>query len=136
MKELLRTILVLTCFGMLLSCWSDNAAIYTGPPPRTTPLDSLGADDYKLQPLPESLFVEFTVPDDKDSCPVKVELRNSGTQLIRVVIDSVFKSGKYKIKWDKLDSNGVRIREGGYFYKYSICDSIFTYRMDFTRRWK
>lgn len=136
MKELMRLIIVLACFGMLLSCWSDNSAVYTGPPPRTSPLDTVGADPYKWAPLPESLFVEFGVAEDKGPCPVRVELRNSGTRLVRVIIDSVFASGSYKLQWDRLDSNGVLISPGMYFYQYSVCDSLFTYKMDFRRHLK
>jgi len=134
MKELLRLIFVLFLFGLLLSCWSSNTTIYTGPPSRTSPLDTTGAPPYEWSHLPESLFVEFTVAEDKGSCPVRVELHNSGTRLVRVIIDSIFASGSYKLQWDRLDSSGVLLRPGLYYYQYSICDSVFTYRLDFRRQ--
>jgi len=134
MKEILRIILVLCLFGLIVSCWSNNNAVYTGPPPRTTPLDTTGAEGYKWSRLPESLFVEFVVNENKGSCPVRVEVHNSGTRLVRVVIDSVYSSGSYKLLWDRLDSAGVLLQPGKYYYQYSICDSIYTYSFDFRRQ--
>jgi hypothetical protein len=131
MKELLRLIFVLLLFSLLVSCWSNNRATYTGPPPRTSPLDTTGADPYYWAPLPGTLYVEFAVAEDKDSCPVRIELHNTGTRLVRVIIDSVFASGEYKLRWDRLDSAGVLISPALYYYQYSICDSVYTYRMDF-----
>jgi len=120
---------------ILVSCFSNKYETYTGPPPREIPLEGDGADGYQLSSLPDSLLIEFAVHGDKP-CPVKVELRNLGTRLVRLIIDSVYSPGSYKIYWDRLDSNGVRIRPALYYYKHYICDSSFTQKLDYRYHWE
>jgi len=120
---------------VLVSCFGKNYDTYTGPPPREGPLEGEGAGGYQLSSLPESLAVEFVVPEGAP-CSVKVELRNLGTKLVRTVIDSVYSPGAYKLWWDRLDSAGVRIRPKLYYYKYYICDSSYTERMDYRYHWE
>ncbi len=121
--------------NVLLSCFSKNHDIYTGPPPREGPLVDNDPGGYRLSKLPDSLFVEFIVSGDQP-CPVKVSLHNLGTRLVRSIIDTTYSPGSYKITWDKLDSNGVRIRPALYYYQYKICDSVYTQRLDFRYHWE
>jgi hypothetical protein len=132
------SLLILLSIALLSSCWSDNSVIYTGPPPRTTPLDSaalVGADEYSLSRLPKTLEFDFRVDGDQP-CSVKVELRDSGTRLVRRLIDSVYSPGLHKITWDATDSNKVRIRPSFYYYKMYICGKSSTRQLDYRRHWQ
>jgi hypothetical protein len=128
---LITTVLVLSCSG-------SNRQVFTGPPPRTTPLDSVkaGVEPYKLGDLPDSLSFSFTVPGDT-ACPVVVELHDSGTRLLRTLIDSVYSPGTYGLTWDKKDSTGNFIREQRfYYYQFIICGDSSTLKFDYRRQWE
>lgn len=135
MKQFTGILILVLTTAILASCFSKNHEIYTGPPPREGPLVDNDAGGYRLSKLPDTLFVEFEIPGEQP-CPVKVTLHNLGTRLVRRIIDSVYAPGSYKMVWDKLDSNGVRIRPALYYYQYSICDSVYTQRLDFRYHWE
>jgi hypothetical protein len=137
MKHYGVPLVALLALSFILSCWSSNYQVYTGPPPRTTPLDSAttGAGGYQLSSLPESLTVDFLVPDN-GPCSVKVDFHDSLTRLVRRIVDSVYAPGKYSITWDKKDSAGALISEGHYFYKFLICGKEYTRSLDYRRRWR
>jgi flagellar hook assembly protein FlgD len=129
--------LIIGGFFMLVSCWSSNSVTYTGPPPRTAPLDStatLGADGYQLSKLPKKLAIDFQVKGD-EPCSVKIELRNSGTKLVRVLIDSIYSPGSHTLRWEALDGNKMRLKEGYYYYKKYICGKPSTLKLDYRRHW-
>lgn len=134
MKEMYRTAIFLTAVW-LLACCGSNYQVYTGPPPRTAPLDDKGAGPYQPTELPKVLIVDFDVPGN-DPCSVRVELRNPGTKLVRTIVDSVYSPGKHSIEWDRKDSSGVVIREGLYYYQFHICGKSSTLRLDYRRRWE
>jgi len=136
MRQFTAIIFLIILATVMVSCGSKKYEVYTAPPPREGPLvhDS-SAGKLTFVPLPDSLFVEFEVTVDRP-CSVKVELRNLGTRLVRTIIDSVYSPGKYRIPWDKLDTNGVQIKPAQYFYKYNVCDSIFTRSLDFRYHWE
>ena len=136
MRQFTAIIFIIILAAALASCGSKKYEVYTGPPPREGPLEhDSSAGQPTSVPLPDSLFLEFEVPGDKP-CPVKVELRNLGTRLVRTIIDSLYSPGKYKILWDKLDTNGIRIKPAQYFYKYYVCDSSFTQSLDYRYHWE
>jgi hypothetical protein len=110
-------------------------AVYTGPPPRTVPLDSTGAEGYHLTYLPGTLTVEFRVPGE-EPCSVRVELRNSGTQLERVLVDSVYSPGEYFHNWSRKDEKGEVLRPGLYYYKFYICGKPSTLKLDYRQRYR
>jgi len=123
--------------SLIISCWSSNTEVYTGPPPRATPLDSIvaEADKWEMVPLPDSLTAEFRVPGDRP-CSVKVEFRDVGTRLVRTIIDTVYSPGEYSITWDKKDSVGVPIKEGRYYYQFHICGKSSTQSVRYFRQWQ
>ena len=137
MKIIARLFLFVLPALLLAACWSSNKAVHTGPPPRTTPIesDTTGAGPYRLSEVPESLSVDFTVPGDT-ACPVRIEFRNSGTKLVRVLADSVYAPGTYNITWDRTDSSGVLISFGLYYYKFYICEKTSTLKVDYRRHWE
>jgi hypothetical protein len=137
MKRFAGILLPLVLAALLSACWSSNTAVYTGPPARTTPLeaDTTGAGPYHLSDVPDSLSVDFVVPGDT-ACPVRIEFRNAGTKLVRVLADSIYAPGKYNITWDRTDSSGVLISFGFYYYKFYICDKTSTLKVDYRRHWE
>ena len=113
-----------------MSCGSSkNKSIYTGPPAREIPLDSVknsNAGPYRLEPMADSFAVEFNVPGE-EPCSVKIDFYNSAHKLIHHLADSVFAPGSHKVIWDNDDGTGKRIPERiTYYYKIKVCDRTYT----------
>jgi hypothetical protein len=131
MMRFLSFIIIVVFAGLMCACWSSNYTIHTGPPPRTTPLDSAKKPigTIYVQP-PDSLDVSFEVPGDT-VCPVMIKLKNIATQTVRVIVDSAYSPGRYTVRWDAADSSGAKLKKQLYFYKFYICDQTRTLRMDY-----
>lgn len=130
MSGALRIIALVILAAAVLSCGSaKNKAVYTGPPSREVPLDSVGnagAGPYRLGPFPEQFAVEFYVPGEKP-CSVKIDFYSSAHKLIHHLADSVYAPGSHKILWDNDDGTGHRIPERiTYYYKIKVCDRTYT----------
>jgi len=121
----------------MLACFSGDTRVYTGPPPRTTPLDSglTGGPGRKLVPLPDSLTYGFAVPGQQP-CSVRVEFYTVANNLVRVLLDSVYAPGQYNMKWAARDSTGQKLKERRYFYKYIICGKETTQRINYRRKFE
>ncbi len=124
--KILPIILALSALAFLLSNCHSNQAVFTARPPRTIPLDSV-KDDAKSSRLPDPVdfTVEFIVPGH-DSCQIRVELRNSGTRLERVLFEGPLAPGKQTIRWPRVTDKGSYLRYGHYYYQFDICGKITT----------
>ena len=131
MMRFISFILIILFAGLMCACWSSNYSKHTGPPPRTTSLDSAKRPigSIYVQP-PDTLEVSFEVPGDT-LCPVRIELKNVSTQTVRVVVDSIYSPGKHAFKWFAADSTGAKLQKQLYYYKFYICDKARTLRMDY-----
>jgi hypothetical protein len=120
---------VLTGFG--LSGCPSQYGTYTGPPPRTEPLDSIKGDagGYHWSKAPDSVEVKFAVTH-KEPCRVKITVHRTITKPVTTVVDSVYAPGEYTIWYNLTDSNGIKLGRRYFFYKFDICDSVYTYRLD------
>lgn len=119
---------------ILQACWSGNSAVYTGPPPRTMPLDSAKApSEVKLEAPSDSLEISFSVPGDT-ACSVVVEVRNLGQQQLRVLVDSIYSPGTYEIRWAAEDSAGIHLPYTVYYYQLNICGKIHTKSLDYRKK--
>jgi len=130
MSNLFKMGLILILAGLisLLSCFSSGRNVYTERPARTIPLDSVTTDAgaYRLEPDPDSLMLDFNVPDT-DGCRVIVDLLTSQHKVARKLIDSVYSAGWHKFFWPFKDPKGMPIEKyHAYYYKISICDSTYT----------
>jgi hypothetical protein len=119
----------------LLTCGHSNQMTYTGPPPRTTPLDTTGAGHRKSSLPPKILTVDFEVPG-ADSCRVKIEVHNSSKKLIRDIVDSAYAPGKYSINWIAKSNDSVFFDDGVYYYQFDICGRVFTRTLRYRSIWK
>jgi hypothetical protein len=130
MTDKIKTVVLLMVMGIisLVSCHSTKKSIYTEPPPRTIPLDSVKTkiDPFRIKPDPDSFMLDFQVPGEAD-CRVLVNFLNSQHKIERKLIDSVYSPGWHKFFWDKKNSEGKLIgKYRAYYYKISICDSTYT----------
>lgn len=127
-KKIRLRLLLITGFLILLTaCCGTNKNVYTAPPAREIPLDSVKTeiDPFRMKPDPDSFLVNFTVPGDS-SCPVKIEFFTSQHKLERLITDSVYSAGPHRIFWGRLDNKGDSIRfYRSYYYKFRICDSSY-----------
>jgi hypothetical protein len=122
-----------------LSCGpsNNNEMTYSGPPPRTISLDSAGAGagPYQLELPSMSLDVPFEVPG-ADSCRVKIDVHNSGTTLVRNLVDSIYTPGKHKLRWNCLGNDRIRIGYGLYYYRFEICGKVSTRSFSYRPQWR
>ncbi len=134
MRKASGLLAAITLAVIMQACWSGNTAVYTGPPARTTSLDSARApSEVKLEAPPDSLDVSFSVPGDS-ACPVVVEVYNMGKKLLRVLVDSTYSPGTYKIRWEAEDSTGVHLPYTVYYYQFDICDKVHTKSFDYRKK--
>jgi flagellar hook assembly protein FlgD len=105
---------------------------YTGAPQRTIPLDSVKGDAGPYQwiypPLEQTIDFEVL---SVDTCKVLIELRNSGTKLVRILKDSLYTAGKQSLNWSAVDTNKVKLPYGYYYYRFDICGKVFNRKFDF-----
>jgi hypothetical protein len=127
----LSVIAVVVLIGLCLGGCPSPYATHTGPPPRTVPLDSIkgDADGYHWSKAPDSVEVKFAVTHE-ESCRVKITVHRTSTKPVTTVVDSVYAPGEYTIWYNLTDSNGVKLGRRNFFYKFDVCDSVYTHRLD------
>ncbi len=121
-------LLLLSCSILISGCFGPQKTVYTNPPARTIPLDSVKVeiDPFRLVPPVDSFLLEFTVPGDS-SCPVKIEFKTSQHKVVRLITDSVFSAGRNRLFWGRIDEKGNSIKfYHSYYYDITICDSNYT----------
>lgn len=129
------SLLFIAFTALMMSCFSGGTNVYTEPPPRTVPLDSVNSETTgpHLTQLPDSVEVKFTVTHD-EPCPVYITIHRTVKDTLRVIVDSVYSPGEYSLWYDLKDYKGTRLPNALLFYMYSVCDSTYTYRLDLRRR--
>ncbi|UCD18020.1 MAG: hypothetical protein JSV44_03690 [Candidatus Zixiibacteriota bacterium] len=139
MNRLLIMIVFAAALLMLPGCWhGGNTQTFTGPPPRTIPLDSVTVNKANPRNVeyiypPDTLTVDFVVPGE-DSCRVIVEVRKTSTKVVRSIVDSVFAPGKHAITWPVKNERGLGLEYRLYFYYLDICGKISSRRLDYRRK--
>jgi flagellar hook assembly protein FlgD len=113
-----------------LSCGNPNQVTYTSVPSNTAGIDSTKMDRTKstLLPVPKTYIVDFNVPGE-DSCRVIITVHNSGTKVVRHLIDSTYTPGKYSYEWDRRGDDKEILKTGLYYYQFDICGKVSTLRL-------
>lgn len=146
MKPLRHILLIGLLAALLATCAHKNQSapenttaiddgdyvIYTGPPGRTTDLDSV--DDLtgqvrKKRP-PDNLTLEFAVVD-ADSCRVIINLHLTPDKIVRHVADGIYERGLHTITWNTLSKDKSPLPENVYFYMFYNCGKITTKRLNY-----
>jgi len=127
-RKKILLLLLLSCSILITGCFGPKKTVYTSPPARTIPLDSVKVviDPYRIVPPVDSFLLEFTVPGDS-SCPVKIEFKNSQHKIMRLLADSVYSAGPNRLFWSRIDEKGDSVKYyHAYYYHITICDSTYT----------
>ena len=72
-------------------------------------------------PFNPEITIEFSVPRDG---PVKIEVFNAAGQRLSLLVDEALRAGTYKTVWNGLDSNGMSVSSGIYFYRMQAGDFV------------
>jgi len=87
----------------------------------TTGIDENIINDIEINtypnPIVDKLTIEFEILKEE---AVLIELFNINGKRIKLLAKNRLKAGFYKIVWDGLDENGIKVSNGLYFYKLSM----------------
>jgi len=132
-------ILILTAVlteALISSCHKTDELTYTAPPPRTTALESDSALAGAGRPIwrypSDTITVAFEVTGE-DSCRVKIDLFNSGRQLVFSLVDSLYAPGDYSHTWSARNEDSSHIPYGIYYYQIEICGQLSTRKITYRR---
>ncbi len=77
-------------------------------------------------PFNPETSIEFALPEAVD---VKLEVFNVLGQRVKTLMDESLEPAKYRIIWDGIDSNGIQVASGIYFYRISAGRFVKTRKM-------
>jgi bacillopeptidase F len=104
------------------SYWVDTLGIYLYPVGignggvRSIPL-TFALDQNYPNPFNPSTTIEYAIPPDPGSVPVKVTIYDLRGRVVRRLVDEPQVTGVYKIRWDGRDNVGREVGSGVYLYR-------------------
>ena len=81
-------------------------------------------------PFNPTTTIEFDVPELASKIPhAAIQIFNILGQRVRTIERGIFDAGRYSVKWDGMNENGVRVASGVYFYRLLAGDYVSTKKM-------
>jgi hypothetical protein len=81
-------------------------------------------------PFNPTTTIEFDVPEVASKIPrAAIQIFNILGQRVRTIERGIFDAGRYSVKWDGMNENGVRVASGVYFYRLLAGDYVSTKKM-------
>lgn len=87
---------------------------------KTTGITELVKESYLNNypnPFTNEMYMEYEIQQKSN---VTISIYNLEGKLIRVLVNESKIPGQYSVKWDATNSNGIKVSEGVYVYKYDL----------------